>query len=308
MFSSNRSFHGHQTTEFHDRCQSPRAKLPARAHSFSVKSRKATVAESQHARRNPGEMKKNDRDQRPADKGSATSQQSRKMFTDLESEAHLLPNYLKMTNRILKRKLSAVCDDGEFLTEWLDTSERCVAVRQYAELLMRSYHAKYQRELWEAYYYASAMFFVWPSTTTKEAMALNTDLNDFFFLTTENVQQQYNALLAQSSKRERMLHEFEWRQQRDTDECIGLKRLFELVKTLVVHDLYRLRAAYEQKKILFHCDANGYRAVASFYNARPTKDQVHCFSLRLRPVLACIHTDSLFLFFVGRTVRFGQRS
>lgn len=263
MLSRNQSFRESRVTS------SERRSAPQRSQSFSIKSRRTLPSEHSRIERSHTEQKTIRQDQ-PSN--NVTS----KMLAELNSEHHLIPNYFTMTNRVLKQKFSQVDNDVHFLRRWFDTSEKCATVRQYAQLSAHYYHATYQRELWKVYYDASLTFSVWPRTTVKEAMALHTDLNSFFFLSSAQLYAQHQEQAAHYKRRQRSLDEFERQEEyRQADQLIHLARLFEHVKRLVVHDLHRVRVTFEQKINLFHYDADDYRAVAAFYHSNPTKDQVN---------------------------------
>ena len=208
-------------------------------------------------------------DQQHEDTMSTVFQRREKVFNRLKSEAQLQSNYSKMTDVVFKQKLtSCLAANDDSIIQWLDTPTQWTRVRQYADLLTRFYCAQYQRELWKACYSTTAMFFPWPSVSTREMMALDGSLNEFFFHTPEKLKEQDNQLFRQCNRTEQALYKFERQHERLlTDPPID-------VKALVEHDLRRLRMVYEWENLLFQYDAKEYRSLALFYELTLTEEQV----------------------------------
>ena len=249
-------------------------KLSRHSSHISIDSRATPLFGNRLATRNHVEQQTND-DQRREYMAPTVARRRQQIFAKLKNEAHLRPDYAKMTDAHLTEKLASVHDYDPSIVQWLDTSEECVDVRRYAQLLTCFYCAQYQRELWETCYEAVAMFSVWPSTTTKATMTLDGDLNEFLFLPSKTLNKQHNELTSQCGRTQQALQAFEDRQEQLlSNRSIDGKQWFARVKALVQHDLCRLRTVHEWEKILFWYDLRDYRSLALFYDLKLTNVQV----------------------------------
>ena len=189
-------------------------------------------------------------------------------------KSNIKPNYLTMTDLVfLKRIISVALNTGSIsIIEWLDTTEKLLYVRQYAQLMNNVYCLRYQQDVWQTCYNVSIIAGIWSTTITKE-MALENNLSRWLFTTRENVEKRQKIIIDQLNKAQQDLKEYH-EQQHTVDLSIDMKLLLKLITTLVGNELQQLRTEYEWEKLLFQYDANDYLQVKLFYDLNPTEDQV----------------------------------
>jgi len=189
-------------------------------------------------------------------------------------KSNIKPNYLTMTDLVfLKRIISVALNTGSIsIIEWLDTTEKLLYVRQYAQLMNNVYCLRYQQDVWQTCYNVSMIAGIWSTTITKE-MALENNLSRWLFTTRENVEKRQKIIIDQLNKAQQDLKEYH-EQQHTVDLSIDMKLLLKLITTLVGNELQQLRTEYEWEKLLFQYDANDYLQVKLFYDLNPTEDQV----------------------------------
>jgi hypothetical protein len=76
------------------------------------------------------------------------------------------PQYLKVSNRILKRMLSNAIQDADQIIQRLDTDEKIQAVRQMMQFTHNLYYFELQRDLWQNYFNLGIKENIWTTVAT----------------------------------------------------------------------------------------------------------------------------------------------
>ena len=98
------------------------------------------------------------------------------------------------------------------------------------------------------------------------------NLNRLQFVSEENLLKRQKIIAEQLNQKENQLNAH--KHLEDMDPSLNLHRLSTIIPAFVRKGQHNLSADFERKKLIFLYDVNDYRFVQSFYNLKPSEDQV----------------------------------
>lgn len=182
------------------------------------------------------------------------------------------PKYRTMAISTFKEQLALVWTSAQAMSEVIDTPQKWHYVRALTDLFNQVSCWKTKEELWNSYATLSLMI-----------AAGRIDMTDYFVqehrlnphiihayqsiqVKQEEIKQELARLRAQISRSLRKYPPLAF--------SITMKSLLSIIQTLVDQGLQSLRSFYGWKKIFFQYQLDDFAFIQSFYDLRPTDQQV----------------------------------
>ncbi len=182
----------------------------------------------------------------------------------------IVPEYLKVPDRVLKTMLSAALEGGEAIVQSLDTTEKLQYARLYAQLVNDICFLKLKQEHYEQYYHVVHDAGVWSSGLSKEMIKEN-HLHRIECITAENMERRRQTMTEALKLAEEALDQHK---QLGMNQTIDADQLSSMVFAFVRKSQSKLSAEFKRKISLVQWDANDIQLVQAFYELKPTEDQV----------------------------------
>ena len=175
------------------------------------------------------------------------------------------PNYLRINDKMFKKMLSTALQgiDETTISTLLDTSEKLQYARTYAQLVDDIFYLKMKDDYWKYYH----------TTIMSESNIQGHNLNKRQFVRKENVLKQQQITSERLQQIEQQLNEH---QQQAVNNNISTERtrLSTIIPAFVRQGQHKLSADFERKKLLLQYDVTDHCLVNTFYNLKPSEDQV----------------------------------
>lgn len=181
------------------------------------------------------------------------------------------PKYLKVPDQIFKRMLSKSLTGAESIIQLLDTPEKLQFVRIYAHLLNNVFYFKLEQDFWEYYDKLLTTEGIWSSQPLEKEMIKKNNLYRIKFKTKAQLEKHRKLIFVRLRKAENDLNKHK---QQPFDRSIDIQRLSTIILAFVRQGQRKLTARFEQKKQILQFDAHDHRLVKTFYNLKPTENQV----------------------------------
>ena len=190
--------------------------------------------------------------------------------TTTEVPAKVVPDYLKVPDRVLKTMLAAALNGGEAIVQLLDTTEKLQYARLYAQLVNDVCFLKLKQEHHEQCYHVVHDARVWSSGLSKEMIKEN-HLQRIQFITEENMERRRQTMAEALKLAEEALDQHK---QLGMHQTIDPHQLSSMVFAFVRKSQSKLSAEFKRKISLVQWDANDIQLVQAFYEWKPTEEQV----------------------------------
>ncbi|CAF4135759.1 unnamed protein product, partial [Adineta steineri] len=187
-----------------------------------------------------------------------------------KSTSAVKPNYLKTSDHIFKKMLSTALEGTEDIIRLLDTPEKLKYTREYAQLVNDLFYLRLKQDFWKDYYKILVATGVWSMKLSKQFIKEN-KLDQIQFVTQKNVEKYRQTTMEQLKQAEINLNQHK---QIKFGQSIDLQKLSTIIPAFVRKGQHKLSADFEYKKLLLQFDTNDYHLVQTFYDLKPSEDQI----------------------------------
>ncbi|CAF4289343.1 unnamed protein product [Adineta steineri] len=187
-----------------------------------------------------------------------------------KSTSHIKPNYLNTSDHIFKKMLSTPIKGAENMFQLFDTPEKLQYARVYAQLLNDLFYLRLKQDFWNDYYNILVTTGVWSMKLSKQFIKENR-LDYVQFVTQKNVEKYQQTTMEQLKQAEIKLNQHK---QIEFGQSIDLQKLSTIILAFVRKGQQKLSADFQYKKSLLQFDTNDYHLVQTFYDLKPSNDQV----------------------------------
>ncbi|CAF3918662.1 unnamed protein product [Adineta steineri] len=156
-----------------------------------------------------------------------------------KSTSHIKPNYLNTPDHIFKKMLSTALEGAEDTFQLFDTPEKLQYARVYAQLLNDLFYLRLKQDFWNDYY---NILVTTGQTTVEQLKQTEINLNQH--------------------------------KQIELGQSIDLHKLSTIILAFVRKGQHKLVADFQYKKSLLQFDTNDYHLVKTFYDLKPSEDQI----------------------------------
>lgn len=183
------------------------------------------------------------------------------------------PKYLKIPDQIFKEMISKSLVGENNINQLLDTSEKLQFVRIYAHLLNNIFYLKLEQDFWQHYEkLCLSEETIWSSSPLSKEIAKENTLFRFKFKTKIQIEKHRQRILHRLQTAEHKLNQH--KQQQSISRSIDMNQLSIVMTAFVRQGQKKLSTEFERKKLILQFDINDHGFVKSFYNLKPTENQV----------------------------------
>ncbi|CAF1623403.1 unnamed protein product [Adineta steineri] len=186
------------------------------------------------------------------------------------STSAVKPNYLKTSDHIFKKMLSTALEGTEDIIRLLDTPEKLKYAREYAQLVNDFFYLRLKQDFWEDYYKILVTTRIWSMKISKQFIKEN-KLDQIQFVTQKNVEKYRQTTIEQLKQAGIKLNQHK---QIELGQSIDLQQLSTIIPAFVRKGQHKLSVDFEYKKLLLQFDTNDYNFIQTFYNLKPSEDQI----------------------------------
>lgn len=188
----------------------------------------------------------------------------------VESPSNNKPKYLKVPDQVFKQMLSKSMADAESIVQSLETPEKLQFTRTYAHLLNNVFYLKLEQEFWTHYNAVCISEAIW-STPMMTDIAKENNLYRLTFKTKVQLDKHRQLIVTRLQDAENKL---DLHKQQPINRLIDMNKLSMIITAFVRQGQHKLSKEFERKKLILQFDANDHRLVKTFYNLKPTENQV----------------------------------
>lgn len=181
------------------------------------------------------------------------------------------PKYLNVPDPVFKQMLSKSLTDADDIAQLFDTPEKLQYVRIYAYLLNNICYLKLEQDYWEHYDKVAITEGIWSLSLEKELKKKN-NLYRINFKTKVQLERYRQLIFNRLQNVENELNKH--KQQRPSNNSFDMIRLSTILLAFVRQGQYKLSKDFERKKQILQFDANDHRLIKTFYNLKPTENEV----------------------------------
>jgi hypothetical protein len=203
--------------------------------------------------------------QRSSIKGDVIAKETEKNATSSNK-----PKYLKVPDQIFKEMLtkSLVAEDN--IIQLLETPDKLQFLRTYAHLLNNVFYLKLEQDFWEHYNTICISEAIWSLPIVKDTAKEN-NLYRITFKTKVQLEKHLKLIVNRLEEAENNLNKHN---QQPINRSIDMNKLSTVITAFVRQGQHKLSLEFERKKLILQFDANDHRLVKTFYNLKPTENQV----------------------------------
>ena len=166
--------------------------------------------------------------------------------------------------------LSKSMADAESIVQSLETPEKLQFTRTYAHLLNNVFYLKLEQEFWTHYNAVCMSEAIW-STPMMTDIAKENNLYRLTFKTKIQLDKHRQLIVTRLQDAENKL---DLHKQQPINRLIDMNKLSMIITAFVRQGQHKLSKEFERKKLILQFDANDHRLVKTFYNLKPTENQV----------------------------------
>ena len=190
-----------------------------------------------------------------------------------------VPNFLSVPDAVFKQRLlTEVKDDRTAIEQWLEAEAMLRYARQCACLSSEVCYWKVEQDFWQLYMTTAIAEAIWLSQLPKTTFT-SSHIQWPYCKTEKNIRKRQKAIQKKLAMAESKLNEYVQQplpllMQPDDSTNRAMSSLAVAILSFVQKGQKRLRDGFKRKEAALAIDINDIRLVKSFWDLRPTQEQV----------------------------------
>lgn len=188
-----------------------------------------------------------------------------------QSKSTYQPKYLKSSDQVFKQMLSKSIVGAESIVQSLNTSEKLQFARTYAHLLNNVFYLKLEQDFWQYYVQVLTTEGIWSLLPFEQEIIKKNNLYRLKFKSKPQLEK-YRKLI--SDRLQKAEFDLNQHTQQPSARSIDMQRLSTVIPAFVRQGQHKLSSDFERRKRILQFDAHDHRLIQTFYNLKPSENQV----------------------------------
>ncbi|CAF2793051.1 unnamed protein product [Rotaria sp. Silwood2] len=196
---------------------------------------------------------------------------------NLHNDSNYVPDYLKVSNRVLKQMLISSFDNAKDIVKRLNSKEKINYIRQYTCLIHRLLYVQLQESQWKYYYDIGVQENIWTGRVSKKWAAMNS-MNYTYGRSKHLILQRLKKIQQQLQQSSEALQNFGNqplpRCLSDMNPPLDFTKMSAMVTALVRKGQHKLTQQFEHNKKMLILESTDHRLVKNVHDLKPNKQQI----------------------------------